>query len=91
MAQRVIRINELANTPAKMATPAEPATATKAAKKAKPAVLAKQGKLKVSRATVWRWVREGRLPAPFKLGKNVTVWDEDLIDQFLVAQAVEGV
>ena len=25
-------------------------------------------------ATVWRWVKAGRLPAPVKLGPNVTAW-----------------
>jgi predicted DNA-binding transcriptional regulator AlpA len=50
----------------------------------------KKGRLPVSPATIWRWVREGRFPAPIKLGKNVTVWDEDVIDQFLTAQSVEG-
>lgn len=25
-------------------------------------------------ATVWRWVRSGRLPAPKKIGPNVTAW-----------------
>jgi predicted DNA-binding transcriptional regulator AlpA len=50
----------------------------------------KNGRLPVSPATIWRWIREGRFPAPFKLGKNVTVWDADVIDQFLAAQAVEG-
>lgn len=38
VAQRVIRINELATTPAKA------------------------GKLPVSPATIWRWVREGKFP-----------------------------
>lgn len=28
----------------------------------------------VSPATVWRWVKAGRLPAPVKLGPGVTAW-----------------
>lgn len=28
----------------------------------------------VSRATVWRWVSEGRIPAPRKHGPATTVW-----------------
>ena len=28
----------------------------------------------VSPATIWRWVREGRFPAPVKLGDNITRW-----------------
>lgn len=28
----------------------------------------------VSRATVWRWVREGRFPAPLKIGQGCTRW-----------------
>ncbi len=33
----------------------------------------------VSRVTVWRWVRIGRLPAPQKIGANTTRWDFDEI------------
>jgi prophage regulatory protein len=29
---------------------------------------------KVARATVWRWVREGKFPSPVKLGSNCTRW-----------------
>lgn len=28
----------------------------------------------VSRATVWRWVREGRFPSPIKLTQGSTRW-----------------
>jgi prophage regulatory protein len=63
MAQRVIRINELAST------------------KGKP------GRLPVSPATWWRWVKEGKAPAPFKLGPNTTVWDVDQVEAFLAQQA----
>lgn len=30
--------------------------------------------LEVSRQTIWRWVREGKFPAPIKLGPNCTRW-----------------
>lgn len=31
-------------------------------------------RLEVSRQTIWRWVREGNLPRPIKLGSNCTRW-----------------
>ncbi len=45
------------------------------------------GRLPVSPATVWRWVKEGKFPAPFKLGPNTTVFDLDLVEAFLAQQA----
>lgn len=50
---------------------------------------AKQGKLPVSPATIWRWVREGKFPKPFKLGESTTVWDLAEVDAFL-AQCAGG-
>lgn len=47
------------------------------------------GKLPVSPATVWRWVREGKFPKPFKLSKSVTVWDIGQVDEF-IARRAEG-
>ena len=47
----------------------------------------KPGRLPVSRATVWRWVAEGRFVKPFKLGVNTTVWDADLVDKWLAERA----
>jgi prophage regulatory protein len=47
----------------------------------------KPGRLPVSPATVWRWVREGKFPKPFKLGKSVTVWDLTAVDAFIERQA----
>lgn len=34
-------------------------------------------KFRVSRNTIWRWSREGRLPAPIKLGEGTTRWRAD--------------
>jgi prophage regulatory protein len=43
----------------------------------------RDGLLPVSPATVWRWVRAGKFPAPFKLGEGTTVWDADAVDAFI--------
>lgn len=43
----------------------------------------KAGLLPVSSSTVWRWVREGKFPEPFKLGERVTVWDATVVERFI--------
>jgi prophage regulatory protein len=97
MSQRVvIRLAELASFPAQEAQPAQPAIAGKRGKKGKRARLAKaarpakRGKLPASPATIWRWVREGKFPKPFKLGSGITVWDEAEVDAFIASRADEG-
>ena len=47
----------------------------------------KKGRVPVSPATWWRWVKEGKAPAPFKLGPNTPVWDLDQIEAWLLRQA----
>lgn len=37
-----------------------------------PVVAALKG---IGPATVWRWVKDGRLPQPHKLGPNTTAWN----------------
>lgn len=44
-----------------------------------------QGLLPVSPATIWRWVKDGTFPAPFKLGQNVTVWSANAVDAWVDA------
>lgn len=34
----------------------------------------RHGLLPISRNTWYRWVKDGRAPAPLKLGENTTVW-----------------
>lgn len=46
------------------------------------------GLLPVSPATVWRWVRDGKFPAPFKLGEGTTVWDAALVEAFVLSAKV---
>ena len=48
-----------------------------------------KGIVPVSPATWWRWVAEGKAPAPFKIGPNTTVWDLDQVEAFL-AKCAEG-
>ena len=45
-----------------------------------------QGLLPVSPATIWRWVKDGTFPAPFKLGLNTTVWSANAVDAWVDAQ-----
>lgn len=47
---------------------------------------AKPGLLPVSQATIWRWVREGKFPKPFKLAPGTTCWNSDHVDAFIAAQ-----
>lgn len=46
----------------------------------------KPGLLPISPATAWRWVREGKLPKPFKLGAGITVWNAAEIEAFITDQ-----
>lgn len=40
----------------------------------------------ISRATVWRWVSTGHLPAPVKLGPNTTRWRAADVEAFLASR-----
>lgn len=44
------------------------------------------GLIPVSPATIWRWVRDGKFPKPFKLGSATTVWDAAEVEAFISAQ-----
>ncbi len=37
----------------------------------------------ISRATVWRWVRNGTLPKPVKMGTQLNVWKPEQIEAFV--------
>ena len=36
-----------------------------------------------SRATIWRWCRQGNFPRPIKLGSRCTAWREDDVQAWL--------
>jgi predicted DNA-binding transcriptional regulator AlpA len=46
-----------------------------------------KGMLPVSPATIWRWVREGKFPAPYKLGDSITVWNLVEVEAFIARRA----
>ncbi|MBX9453226.1 MAG: AlpA family phage regulatory protein [Mesorhizobium sp.] len=52
-------------------------------------ILAPHGPLPVSKSSFWNAVREGRFPAPIKLGPRTTVWRAEDI-QSLIANGVKS-
>ena len=50
----------------------------------------KPGMLPISAATVWRLVKAGKFPQPFKLSAAVTVWDSGAVAQFIEQQRQGG-
>lgn len=50
----------------------------------------KMGLLPVSKATLWRWVKNGTFPAPFKLGVGVTGWYAVDVDAFIAKCAAKS-
>ena len=46
--------------------------------------------LPVSRATLWRMVRDGRFPAPYKLGPNTTAWQCGDVRRYLLGGAYQA-
>lgn len=40
----------------------------------------------VSRATLWRWVADGRFPKPHKLSSRVTAWRVEDVRAWISAQ-----
>ncbi len=49
-----------------------------------------QGKLPVTPVTIWRWVKEGHFPKPYKLGPRVTVWSAEEVDTWIENQIAKG-
>ena len=43
-------------------------------------------RIPVVHSTLWEWVNDGLFPAPQKLSKRVTVWNEADVDAWLEAK-----
>ncbi len=43
---------------------------------------ARQGRLPVSCATIWRWVKLGEFPKPVRLGPQVTAWRMEDVERW---------
>lgn len=43
-------------------------------------------RLGVDRSTLWRWCRDGILPAPIALGPHARAWREEDIERWLIAR-----
>ena len=41
--------------------------------------------MEVSRATIWRWVKEGKLPSPVKINR-CTRWSEREVQEWITAK-----
>ena len=39
--------------------------------------------VKISRTTLWRWVRSGDFPAPLRLGKRAVGWSRQSVEAWL--------
>lgn len=46
--------------------------------------------LGIGRTTLWRWQRDGKLPAPRRLGENTIAWAEEELDEWLAARPFVG-
>lgn len=44
------------------------------------------GKLPFTKSTIWKWVKDGKFPAPFKV-HGATVWDVAEVDAFIAQMA----
>ena len=49
-----------------------------------------QGVLPISAATVWRLLKGGNFPKPFRISNMSTVWDSDDIDKWIDEQKALG-
>lgn len=46
-----------------------------------------RGLIPVSPATLWRWVKAGKFPAPIRLSERVTAWETAKVSAWIEAQA----
>lgn len=49
-----------------------------------------RGLIPVSPATLWRWVKAGKFPAPVRLSKRVTAWESSKIAAWIEQASGKG-
>lgn len=45
--------------------------------------------IEVSRATLWRWVAEGKFPAPVKLSEGITAWRSSDVEAWMASKEAQ--
>ena len=50
----------------------------------------REGRLPVSAPTIWRWVKSGTLPAPVRLGPQVTAWPMEAVEQWESSRGIQA-
>lgn len=50
----------------------------------------REGRLPVSGATIWRWVKDGKFPAPVRLSSNITAWPVEAVEAWERERAGQG-
>lgn len=48
------------------------------------------GIVPVSPATLWRWVKSGKFPAPVRLSERVTAWEASKVNAWIQSQSSEA-
>lgn len=49
-----------------------------------------KGVIPVSPATLWRWVKDGKFPAPIRLSGRVTAFEVEKVNAWIKSQAEGG-
>lgn len=42
----------------------------------------REGRLPISRSTLWRWVAAGHFPPPVRLSEGITAWPAEAVEQW---------
>jgi predicted DNA-binding transcriptional regulator AlpA len=46
----------------------------------------KPGLISASPSSIWRWIRAGKFPAPFRIGERTMVWDIGEVEKFIAIE-----
>lgn len=54
-----------------------------------PGVIGEDGLMPITRSTLYKWIGEGKFPAPIKLSPRVSAWRESDVVAFINQKEVE--